>query len=65
LEIKNCPGPMSAAQMTEAERRAPGITTGASRVPLSIDEARLEARSSLEADSTLYKVLGKHPVESY
>lgn len=58
LEIQDCPGPQSAAQMTEAERRALGITK---RLPLSVDEAR----RCLQEDSDLCEVLGKDLVESY
>ncbi|KAJ7510416.1 hypothetical protein B0H11DRAFT_2216215 [Mycena galericulata] len=58
LEIQDCPGPKSAAQMTEPERRALGITT---RMPLNVQDAR----RSLEQDSVLGEVLGKDLVESY
>ncbi|KAJ7352430.1 hypothetical protein DFH08DRAFT_740339 [Mycena albidolilacea] len=57
LEIQDCPG-KSAAEMTEEERRALGITT---RMPLSITEAR----EALERDSALCEVLGKDLVEAY
>jgi len=58
LEVKDCPGPKSAAELTEDERRALGITT---RMPLSI----AEARKALEQDYPLWEVLGKDLVEAY
>jgi len=58
LEIQDCPGPKSAAEMTEAERQALGITK---RLPLCIDDAR----TNLEQDSALCEVFGKDFVESY
>jgi glutamine synthetase len=58
LEIQDCPGPKSAAEMTETERQALGITK---RMPLSIDDAR----TNLEQDSALCEVFGKDLVESY
>ncbi|KAJ6570168.1 hypothetical protein DFH09DRAFT_1246990 [Mycena vulgaris] len=58
LEIQDCPGPKSAAEMTEAERLALGITT---RMPLSVDDAR----RSLQQDSALCEVLGANLVETY
>jgi glutamine synthetase len=58
LGMRDCLGPKSAAQMTENEREAFGITT---RMPMSIDAAR----NNLEHDSALCNVLGKDFVDSY
>ncbi|KAJ7116391.1 hypothetical protein C8R44DRAFT_792392 [Mycena epipterygia] len=58
LEMLDCPGPRSAAQMTEAERQTLGITA---RMPLNTDEAR----RNLEEDSALSEVLGRDLVEKY
>ncbi|KAJ7454758.1 hypothetical protein FB451DRAFT_1408176 [Mycena latifolia] len=58
LEVKDCPGPKSAAQLTEAERQALGIKK---RMPLSIDAAR----RYLQQDSALCEVLSGDFVESY
>ncbi|KAJ7678496.1 hypothetical protein B0H17DRAFT_1161305 [Mycena rosella] len=58
LKIQDCPGPKSAAQMTEAERHALGIKT---RLPLSV----ADARTCLLQDSALCEVLGADFVQSY
>ncbi|KAJ7229048.1 hypothetical protein GGX14DRAFT_616525 [Mycena pura] len=58
LEIKDCPGPKSAVDLTEAERKALGIKK---RMPLNVDSAR----SNLEQDSALCDVLGRDFVNSY
>ncbi|KAJ6630997.1 hypothetical protein B0H10DRAFT_702781 [Mycena sp. CBHHK59/15] len=58
LQVKDCPGPQSAAQMTESERQALGITK---RLPLNIGDAR----KNLEQDSALGDVLGRELVEKF
>ncbi|KAJ7086094.1 hypothetical protein B0H15DRAFT_923266 [Mycena belliarum] len=58
LEVQDCPGPRTAAEMTEAERRALGITK---RMPLSVNEAR----ANLRADAALCEVLSEGFVEGY
>ncbi|KAF7335726.1 1,2-dihydroxy-3-keto-5-methylthiopentene dioxygenase [Mycena venus] len=57
LEIKDCSG-NTAAELTETERRALGITK---RMPFSI----AEARQALEQDSALCDVLGAEFVKKY
>ncbi|KAJ7056566.1 hypothetical protein C8F01DRAFT_1154143 [Mycena amicta] len=58
LKIKDCPGPASAAQLSEVERQALGITK---RMPLSIEEAR----KNFQHDEVLGTILGKDFVEKY
>ncbi|KAJ7219748.1 hypothetical protein C8J57DRAFT_256857 [Mycena rebaudengoi] len=58
LEILDCPGPKSAAEMMEAERQAMGIKK---RMPMSTDDAR----RSLDQDVALCEVLGRDFVDSY
>jgi len=58
LTLKDCPGPKSAAQLTEDERQALGIVK---RMPLSI----AEARKNFVGDAVLGKVFGKEFVEKY
>ncbi|KAF7375186.1 1,2-dihydroxy-3-keto-5-methylthiopentene dioxygenase [Mycena sanguinolenta] len=58
LEIKDCGGSKSAAEMEDEELRAFGITT---RMPLSI----ARARTALEQDSAMCEVLGKDMVDVY
>jgi len=58
LEMQDCTGLRSAAQMTEPERQALGIKK---RMPLTLDEAR----RSLQQDSDLCEILGKDLVDSY
>ncbi|KAJ7284618.1 hypothetical protein C8J57DRAFT_1289106 [Mycena rebaudengoi] len=58
LEMKDCRGPKTAAEMTESERLSMGITK---RMPLNISEAR----SNLELDSALSEVLGTELVEKF
>ncbi|KAF7297453.1 1,2-dihydroxy-3-keto-5-methylthiopentene dioxygenase [Mycena indigotica] len=58
LEMQDCPGPKSAAELTEQERLALGITT---RMPLSVEEGQ----KSLEEDGALKAVLGTEFVEKY
>ncbi|KAJ6466605.1 hypothetical protein C8R47DRAFT_1326242 [Mycena vitilis] len=58
LDVQDCPGPKTAAELSEDERQALGITK---RMPSSIDEAR----KNLEEDSVLCEVLGRDMVEGY
>ena len=58
LTISDCPGPKSAAQMSEDERRALGITK---RMSLSWHEAR----KNFASDTELSKVLGTEFGEKY
>ena len=58
LTISDCPGPKSAAQMSEVERRALGISK---RMPLNWNEAR----ESFASDEELSKVLGTEFQEKY
>ncbi|KAJ3571210.1 hypothetical protein NP233_g3909 [Leucocoprinus birnbaumii] len=58
LEIKDCPGPLCAWQMTEEERRALGITK---RMPLDIEEAR----NNFKGDAGITAVFGTELVEKY
>ncbi|KAJ7106496.1 hypothetical protein C8R43DRAFT_1140527 [Mycena crocata] len=58
LEIQDCSGPQSAAQMSESERRALGITK---RLPMNVGEAR----KNLIHDSALCEVLGNDFVKNY
>jgi len=58
LQVKDCPGPKCAFEMTEEERKAMGITK---RMPLSVKEAR----QNLATDMGMEEVLGKNFVEKY
>jgi glutamine synthetase len=58
LTISDCPGPISAAQMSEDERRALGISK---RLPLSWNEAR----ENFASDTQLSKILGTEFQEKY
>ncbi|KAF5361956.1 hypothetical protein D9756_002782 [Leucocoprinus leucothites] len=58
LQLKDCPGPKCAWEMTEEERRALGITK---RMPLNIDEAR----NNLAGDEGMKGVLGEVLIEKY
>lgn len=58
LTIKDCLGPLSAAQMTEAERHALGIRK---RLPLSWEEAR----GNLPQDEVLREAFGDEFLEKY
>ncbi|KAF9220852.1 glutamine synthetase/guanido kinase [Gyrodon lividus] len=58
LTVKNCEGPKTAAEMTDAERGAMGITK---RMPLSIEEAR----RCLLQDRALKDLLGPQIVETF
>ena len=58
LTISDCPGPRSAAQMSEVERRALGISK---RMPLNWNEAR----ESFASNEELSKVLGTEFREKY
>ena len=58
LTISDCPGPKSAAQMSEDERRALGILK---RMPLNWKEAR----ENFASDTPLSKILGTEFQEKY
>ncbi|KAJ7183147.1 hypothetical protein C8R46DRAFT_1344044 [Mycena filopes] len=58
LEVRDCSGLKTAAQMTEEERLALGIKK---RLPLRIEDAR----KNLEEDSALVEVLSRDFVENY
>ena len=58
LTISDCPGPQSAAQMSEDERHALGIVN---RMPLNWNEAR----ESFASDTQLSKILGTEFQEKY
>ena len=58
LTISDCPGPKSAAQMSEVDRRALGIYK---RMPLSWNEAR----ESFASDTQLAFILGREFHEKY
>ncbi|KAF8841120.1 glutamine synthetase/guanido kinase [Paxillus ammoniavirescens] len=58
LTSKNCEGPKAAAEMTDAERAAMGITK---RLPLNIEEAR----RYLLQDDVLKVLLGAESVEAF
>ncbi|KAF9002344.1 hypothetical protein BDQ17DRAFT_1409628 [Cyathus striatus] len=58
LTIADCPGPLSAAQLTEDQRRSKGITE---RMALTWDESR----QYLSDDSMLKKAFGSSVLESY
>ena len=58
LQMKDCPGPKCAYEMTEEERKALGITK---RMPLNVGEAR----HNLATDKGMEEVLGKSFVEKY
>ncbi|KAJ3575762.1 hypothetical protein NP233_g883 [Leucocoprinus birnbaumii] len=58
LDVKDCPGPLCAWQMTEEERQALGITR---RMPLNVEEAR----NYLVADAGMKEILGVEMVEKY
>jgi len=58
LQMKDCPGPKCAYEMTEEERRALGITK---RMPLNAGEAR----HNLAIDMGMEEVLGKNFIEKY
>lgn len=58
LTISDCPGPISAAQMSEDERRALGISK---RLPLSWNEAR----ENFASDTEFSKILGTEFQEKY
>ncbi|KIJ35489.1 hypothetical protein M422DRAFT_34638, partial [Sphaerobolus stellatus SS14] len=58
LNIRDCPGPVSAAQMSEEERHALGIWK---RLPLSWEEAR----SNFRQDEILRDFFGREFVEKY
>ena len=58
LTISDCPGPKSAAQMSEVDRRALGIYK---RLPLSWNEAR----ESFASDTQLAFILGREFHEKY
>jgi glutamine synthetase len=58
LTVSDCPGPKTAAQMSEDERRALGISK---RMPLSWSEAR----ERFDSDAELSEVLGTEFREKY
>jgi len=58
LQMKDCPGPKCAWEMTEEERKALGITK---RMPLDVEEAR----HNLVTDTGLKQVLGENLVAKY
>ncbi|KAF7297573.1 1,2-dihydroxy-3-keto-5-methylthiopentene dioxygenase [Mycena kentingensis (nom. inval.)] len=58
LTTLDCPGPKSAAQLSDAERATLGINK---RLPLSAEEGR----TSLESDNELSGILGKEFVQKY
>ncbi|KAK7032848.1 1,2-dihydroxy-3-keto-5-methylthiopentene dioxygenase [Favolaschia claudopus] len=58
LEVKDCSGTKSAAELTEEERKTLGITT---RMSLSL----AEARAALEKDSELSALLGADFIEAF
>ncbi|KAF8635152.1 hypothetical protein AX15_000530 [Amanita polypyramis BW_CC] len=58
LDMKDCPGPKAAAQMSETERRALGITQ---RMPLSWGEAR----RYFEQDELVRRTFGEEFVTKY
>ncbi|KAK0238917.1 hypothetical protein EDD85DRAFT_828447 [Armillaria nabsnona] len=58
LNIKDCPGPLTAAQMDEKERLEHGINK---RMPLTWDEAR----SAFQSDTLVEKTFGKNMILKY
>ncbi|KAH7882852.1 hypothetical protein F5I97DRAFT_1977292 [Phlebopus sp. FC_14] len=58
LVARNCEGPKTAAQMTDAERAAMGITK---RMPLNIEQAR----DYLQADEAVKDILGPKFVDMF
>ncbi|SJL03811.1 uncharacterized protein ARMOST_07168 [Armillaria ostoyae] len=58
LNIKDCPGPLTAAQMDEKERLEHGINK---RMPLTWDEAR----SAFQSDALVEKTFGKNMIVKY
>jgi glutamine synthetase len=58
LSIKDCPGPKSAAQLSDDERKALGIEK---RMPMNIGEAR----ENFKKDEVLGNVFGKEFMEKY
>lgn len=58
LEIQDCPGPLSAAQLSEEERKRLGITQ---RVSLSWEEAR----DKFSQDSAMKEIFGANMVDKY
>lgn len=58
LQVKDCPGPKCAWEMTEDERKALGITK---RMPLNVEEAR----RNLAEDAGMKEVLGEVLIEKY
>ncbi|KAH7922480.1 glutamine synthetase/guanido kinase [Leucogyrophana mollusca] len=54
VQLKNCIGAKTAAQMSDEERSDMGITT---RIPLSLDEARASLNEDLEMRGTLGDVV--------
>lgn len=58
LKVKNCDGPRAAAQMTDTEKAAMGITQ---RLPLNL----AEARRYLAADDAIKALLGSELVDLF
>ncbi|KAK0467062.1 uncharacterized protein EV420DRAFT_1474454 [Desarmillaria tabescens] len=58
LGIKDCPGPLTAAQMDEKERHELGINK---RMPLTWDEAR----TAFQSDALVEKTFGKNMIVKY
>lgn len=58
LTVNDCPGPRTAAQMSEEEREALGITK---RMSLSWEESR----KNFEGNQTLHAIFGDNFVEKY